>query len=55
MHDSETGKFAYNGPTKVSSKVDKVSTPVMKFRGFHQTEDDWLTYRAVKILQSLSK
>jgi hypothetical protein len=54
MYDPETGKFTYNGPSKVSSKVDKVSAPVMRFRGFHQAEDDWLTYRAVMILQSLS-
>jgi hypothetical protein len=53
MYDPETGRYTYNGPSKVSSKVDKVSVPVMKFRGFHQTEDDWLTYRAVNILQSL--
>jgi len=55
MRDPKTGRYRYNGIplNKVSAKIDKVSPSVMRFRAFHQAEDDWLTYKAVKIMRNL--
>jgi hypothetical protein len=55
MYNSEQGYFKYSEPKQEISvkRADKVSREVMKYRSFHQTEDDWLTYNIMRIETNL--
>ena len=48
MYDRDEGCFRYNGKpyTKMTSRNDGATSRIMKYRMYHQAEDDWLTYYA---------
>ncbi|MBM3292060.1 hypothetical protein FJY84_05225 [Candidatus Bathyarchaeota archaeon] len=57
MYDPEKSHFKYSvlKHEKFTKKPDRVSQEVMKYRSFHQTEDDWITYHIMRIETNLRK
>jgi hypothetical protein len=51
MHCPEEGCFKYTGKpiSKYSRRKDGMDSRVAKYRLYHLSEDDWLTYYATRI------
>jgi hypothetical protein len=51
MYDPDKACFRYSGKpySTMTRKADGATSRVMKYRMYHQAEDDWLTYYATKI------
>jgi hypothetical protein len=51
MYDPQKGCFHYTGvpPSRCTARQDSVSSRVAKYRFYHLSEDDWLTYYATRI------
>lgn len=57
MYDPKKSHFKYSEPKNERNikRSDRVSKEVMKYRSFHQIEDDWLTYNIMRIETNLKK
>jgi len=54
MYDPGEACFSYKGKpySKMNIKEDSATSYVMKYRMYHQAEDDWLTYCATRIFKN---
>ena len=57
MYDPNKAYFSYKGKTfsEMSRREDNASPRMMKYRMYHQAEDDWLTYYATMIFKNFLK
>jgi hypothetical protein len=57
MYDPNEGCFRYTGKSysKMTNKQDGATSRVMKYRMYHQAEDDWLTYYSTRIFNNFLK
>ena len=54
MYNPDEACFRYKGKpySKMTRKEDGATSRVMKYRMYHQAEDDWLTYYATRIFNN---
>ena len=54
MYNPDKHHFSYKGKpySKMTNREDGVNSRIMKYRMYHQAEDDWLTYYATRIMSN---
>lgn len=54
MYNPDEAYFRYRGTpySKMTNRKDGSNARVMKYRMYHQAEDDWLTYYATRIFKN---
>jgi hypothetical protein len=57
MYERGEGRFRYKGKpySRMTTREDGANSHVMKYRMYHQVENDWLTYYATKIFSNFLK
>jgi len=57
MYNPDEAQFSYKGKpySKMTKGKDGANSRVMKYRMYHQAEDDWLTYYATRIFHNFLK
>jgi len=57
MYNPDEAYFSYKGRpySKMTSRRDGANARVMKYRMYHQAEDDWLTYYATRVFHNFLK